>query len=223
MGLWDKVTFNGKRVTRLDRDLLQEAARAVGFDPKKIVLAQGSWNLGGLSAGTHAGSGAWDIDLSNFPAALQIPMVVECRKRGAGSTFIRSAKYGWTQSGAHIHGVHGCGDAGDDPYMSDPAKRQVVLWVKGYDGLKGFNKDPFPRPKIWPRVSWSVVGLGKKNASVTLVQGALKRYCSPDLVVDGYWGPKTQASWLKACVKTGRTGINLLSLLGNRYGFRPDN
>lgn len=223
MGLWDKVSFGGKTITRADKELLMAAALEVGIDPTSIRLAQGSWNLGSLSSGTHAASGAWDVDLSNIPDAKEIPFNTACRKRGAGATWIRSAKYGWTASGAHIHGLHGCGRVGDDPAMSTSAKRQVELWVQGYNGLKGNGKDPFPRPAIWPSVRWSNCGLGKRNDQVKLVQQALRRYCSPDLVVDGYWGPKTQAAWLKASLKAKRVGINLLAFIGYRYGFRPAN
>jgi hypothetical protein len=215
MGLWDKVSLGGKLVTRADRDLIRAAYREIGLDPKTVILAQGSWNLGSLSAGTHAASGAWDIDVRNVPSAKQIPLVVACRKRGAGCTYLRSRAYGWTSSGAHIHGMHGCGDTGDDPGMSAPGKRQVQAWVRGENGLANGGRDPFPRPKIWPLVEWHNCGLGKRNGDVVLVQKAL------GILADGYWGPKTQAKWLAYCLAHGRTGINALSLLGYSKGFRP--
>jgi hypothetical protein len=215
MGLWDKVSLGGKRVTRADRDLIRSAFKSVGLDPSTIRLNQGSWNLGGLSAGTHAASGAWDIDMDRVPLAKQVPLVVALRARGAGASWLRSARYGWTSSGPHIHGLHGCGKEGDDPLMSGPANRQVAAWVRGENGLKSGGKDPFPRPKIWPLVKWRNCGLGKRNDQVKLVQKAL------GVLVDGYWGPKTQAAWLKWCLAHGRTGINALSLLGYSKGFRP--
>lgn len=223
MGLYDRVERNGRRITRQHRILLDESLRAVGIDPAKAVVTQGSWSMGSLSGGTHGGSGALDLRVWNLPPGKLVPLVVEMRRRGAGATWLRSSEFGWT-TGDHIHSLVGCGDAGDDPFLSASAQRQVQLWVKGRNGLANNAPDPHARPKVWPLVHWSGVGRGKRGDDVLLVQKALAEYVGLDYSSGpGVWGARTQAAWLRAAVKSRRSGINLLAFLGYRFGFRPAN
>lgn len=221
MGLFDRVTFTGERVSRRHRDIIREAARAVGIDPAKVVVTQGSGSSGSLSGGTHAGrTGAADIRVWNLPADKVVPFCVEMRRRGAGATWPRTRRFGWYE-GDHIHSLDGVGDSVDDPNLSESARRQVELWKAGRNGLANNGIDPISRPRVWPTARWSRVGLGKRGDDVLLVQRALARYVGLDYSTGpGVWGAKTQAAWLRAAAKSGRTGSNLFSLLGARYGFR---
>lgn len=221
MGLYDRVDANGSRITRQHRILLHESARAVGIDPARLYVTQGSWSQGSLSGGTHAASGALDLRTWNLPADKLVALVVEMRRRGAGATWVRSRRFGW-DDGDHIHSLVGCGDAGDDPFLSASAQRQVAAWKRGTNGLANGAPDPHPRPAVWPLVEWSGVGYGKRGADVLLVQKALARYVGLDYSSGpGVWGARTQAAWLRASVKARRKGIDLLAFLGYRYGFRP--
>lgn len=226
MALHDRVRLDGDLVTRQHRELLRAAAREVGIDP--LLVSQGSWSDGGLSGGTHGGSGAVDIRVVNIPPSKRVPFVTACRKRGAGATWLRSAAYGWSK-GDHIHSLLGCGDEGDDPGLSASAKRQVALWARGLNGLTNNAPDPFPRPKVWPLTKWTVIAgrIAGRNrlvpsSHVLRVQRALKAYVGLDYTTGpGIWGKRTQDAWNRAAVKAGLTGIDLLSFLGYRYGYRP--
>lgn len=221
MGLYDRVDRNGKRLTRQHRMLLDASLRAVGVDPARAVVTQGSWSQGSLSGGTHAASGALDLRVWNLPGDILVPLVTEMRRRGAGATWVRSRRFGWND-GDHIHSLVGCGDIGDDPFLSASAQRQVQQWVMGRNGLSNGAIDPHPRPKVWPIVRWRNCGRGQRGDDVLRVQKALAQYVGLDYTSGpGVWGVKTQAAWLRAVVKSKRKGIDLLAFLGYRYGYRP--
>lgn len=221
MGLYDRVYLTGKRLTRQQRALILESARVVGIDPAKVVVTQGSWSSSGLSAGTHAASGAADLRVWNLPPDKIVPFCIEMRRRGAGATWPRTRRYGW-HLGDHIHSLVGCGDSGDDPNLSASAKRQVAAWKAGRNGLSNNGPDPISRPAVWPVARWSSVGQGKSGPDVMRVQRALNSYMPrrTPLVLDGKWGPATERRWQLAVVKARRRGINLFLFLGLRYGWR---
>jgi hypothetical protein len=226
MGFYDRVYFGSKKVTKQHKMLTLEAAREVGLT--RITPTQGSWSGADLSAGTHSGSGALDISVRNIPVDKRVPFVVAMRKRGAGATWVRSRKYGWTR-GDHIHSMMGCGDSGDDPMISASGKRQVAQWKRGLNGLANGARDPHPRPKIWPLTSWGTIENrinGKyravPSANVLRVQKALAKYVGLDYSSGpGFWGKRTQEAWAKARAKSDLSPVDLFMLLGYRYGYRP--
>jgi hypothetical protein len=225
MGLYDRVYMSGKRISRQQRDIILESARAVGISPGTVVITQGSGSEAGLSAGTHAGiTGSADIRVWNIPSEKIVPFCLEMRRRGAGATWPRTRQFGWTR-GDHIHSLVGCGDKGDDPNLSASAKRQVAAWEAGRNGLSNNDPDPIARPQVWPIARWSNVGRGKSGPDVRWAQQALNRYMPrrTPLVLDGVWGPATERRWQLAVVKARRSGINLFLFLGMRFGRRVMN
>ena len=81
----------------------------------------------------------------------------------------------------------------------------------------------YPPSKTWGSadiVDLSNLGLGKRNVDVLVVQRALAKYVGLDYSSGpSVWGPKTQAAWLKAAAKSGKTGLALLKHLGYLYKF----
>jgi hypothetical protein len=198
-----RVTRSGKTLTRRTWALLEDAGRAAGV-PVRVV--QGSWSRGGLSAGTHSGAGAFDLSVRGMTRAQRLRLVNELRKRNVAA-WLRSREFGW-YLGDHIHGI-----VKDEPGLSYGARRQVINYNQGLNGLASKRRDPHPRPKQVPfdgapkplpeaaRVKLANLRYGKRNDDVRDLQRAL------GIVADGYYGPKTDAA-VRAHQK--------------RMGLRPD-
>lgn len=143
-----KVQRNGQTLTRRAWDLIADAARAAGLDPDDIYVGQGGFKGGGgasASAGTHDGGDVFDIRLRNLPHSKWVTFNTELRRRNV-CAWVRSADYGWTSTGPHIHGV-----LRDSYYpLSSGAKQQVRDYDNGRNGLASGRPDPFPRPKQYP-------------------------------------------------------------------------
>jgi hypothetical protein len=198
---WDRIGrrfgWSRKYLTRRDWALLDDAGKAAGV-PIRVV--QGSWS-GGVraSAGTHAGAGAFDLSVRGMTKAQQLNLVRELRERNVAA-WLRSPEYGWNQpKNVHIHGI-----VKDTPGLSYGARRQVVNYNDGKNGLASKRKDPHARPTqhkflipgmtSLPRVTADTevrlnnLRYGKTNADVRDLQRALKMH------VDGFYGPITDAA-----------------------------
>lgn len=150
MGGWldDVISVDGgKKIRRSFYLKILAAAKAAGIDPADVELAQGSWSNGGASAGTHTADGAADVRTIPLPRRRIISFVTELRRLGLPA-YYRSPEYGWTETGEHLHIL-------DPTYlegMAPPARRQVVAYRAGLNGLANGARDPFPRPEVEP---WS--------------------------------------------------------------------
>jgi murein DD-endopeptidase MepM/ murein hydrolase activator NlpD len=118
-------------------------------------------------------------------------------------------------TGPHLHIAAMRNKAGSDyniysryTYMINDGKNPYII---------------YPPSKTWGSadiVNLKNLGLGKKNADVLVVQKALAKYVGLDYSSGpGTWGAKTQAAWLKAAAKSGKTGLSLLRHLGYLYKF----
>jgi hypothetical protein len=131
--------------------------------------------------------------------AQQLNLVRELRERNVAA-WLRSPEYGWNQpKNIHIHGI-----VKDTPGLSYGARRQVINYNDGKNGLASKKKDPHARPtqhkflipgmatvpKVTPDVEVRLNNLryGKTNADVKDLQRALKMH------VDGFYGPITDAA-----------------------------
>jgi len=185
-----RVTRNGRTLSRRDWALLEDAGRAAGV-PVRVV--QGSWSRGSLSAGTHSGGGAFDLSVRGMTEAQALRLVHELRKRNVAA-WLRSRRFGWYR-GDHIHGI-----VKDSPGLSYGARRQVINYNQGLNGLANKRRDPHPRPKQTPfagaptplpadvRVRLANLRYGKRNDDVRDLQRAL------GIVADGIYGPRTDAA-----------------------------
>jgi hypothetical protein len=191
----DRITKGGKKLTRRVWSLLEAAGKEAGVP---IRVMQGSWSGSvSASAGTHSGGGAFDLSVRGMTASQQLRLIQALRKRGAVS-WIRNPKYGWGAKlgPAHIHGI-----VRDEAGLSYGAKRQVINYNNGQNGLAGHGKDPFPQPEWHPyvipgtkppivvpkhvAVKLANLQYGKRNDDVKDLQRALK------MIPDGYYGPVT--------------------------------
>ena len=147
-----RVYFDGELVTVRTRDALlyaQALWQKRGKHHKKIRLAQGSFNSSVAASGTtHVGDGVFDartrgIGLTNS----EIVSLARAMADSGIAPFIRDERDGMDP---HIHGL-----VIADPEMSPSAKRQVVDWDKGLNGLNNHAKDRTKyRPKVKLRFSW---------------------------------------------------------------------
>lgn len=192
-GPWDKIWRNGKRLTRRDWALVDDVSKEVGF-PLRVV--QGSWSGVAASAGTHSGSGAIDISVRDMSRTKRLQVIDAFRRRN-GAAWLRTPEFGWNQpSNEHIHVI-----IKDTPGLSYDAKRQVINYNDGLNGLASKRKDPHPRPAqerfripgmvkhvpVTPTLAVRLSNLqfGKRNDDVKDLQKALK------IDRDGYYGPVT--------------------------------
>lgn len=140
----DRITINGKTLTRRVWGLLADARAAAGLPAGGASVMQGSFNKGvSASAGTHDAGGAFDLSIAGLTEAEQINLVTELRRRNACS-WIRSKRYGWNGA-QHIHGI-----VRDEPALSAQARAQVVAYDNKRNGLANRGPDPHPRPKQFP-------------------------------------------------------------------------
>jgi hypothetical protein len=121
----EKVQWDGpyvgkpRYVDRRTLDQLHEVEHIVGH---RIVMYQGSWSDGDLSADTHAGAGAADIGPTGGDGWREL----ETAARQVGmAAFLRP----WTQN-YHVHAL-----SIGNPYLAPWAKVQVQAYFAGYDGL----------------------------------------------------------------------------------------
>lgn len=197
------VYRDGHKLDRRTAMLLEAAEKRSGV---KVRLIQGSFNHGvSASAGTHDGSGAFDVwplsgrqeDAQKFLRAVRI--------EGAAA-WIRDPSQGpWSY---HIHGIT-IGNKGLAPL----AAQQVSLYYRGYDGLAGMGRDPFWRPSpirqfhMHKRRVAAVIN-GNRTLSaisrargkvrlpgVKAVQKGLHNRGYHHLVIDGKAGPQTRAAF----------------------------
>jgi hypothetical protein len=120
------------------------AARVVCDTP--LVITQGSYNGGGVtaSAGTHDGGGALDIRARNHTAAQRAEVVNILRKVGFAAWFRPAIKDLWP---AHYHAIaKGC------PDLSRGARAQVIDYQAGRNGLA--NNGPDDGPRTWVDWTW---------------------------------------------------------------------
>lgn len=195
----DKITRNGKTLTRRVWALIEDVEKEVGL---QLTVVQGSYHSGtSQSAGTHDRGGAIDISVHGMSESTAIKVCTAFRKR-YGDAWYRSPKYGWPSnlSGPHIHVI-----VADEPDLSQGAKNQVAAYNRGENGLASHARDPFPRPtqhhfgsggsthvSSGAAVHLSNLRYGKTNDDVKDLQRALNSHQSgTDLLVDGIYGEAT--------------------------------
>jgi len=125
---YSKVTFHGKTTDYRTAVMARLVERRLGV---QFVCWQGSYSDGSLSAGTHTGGGALDLNVPGDPATI----VRVLRKQGFAAWY-RGPDSGFDP---HIHAI----DIGNRK-LSPGAASQVVKYRAGGDGLAGSNPDPQP-------------------------------------------------------------------------------
>jgi peptidoglycan hydrolase-like protein with peptidoglycan-binding domain len=130
------VTFRGVKVNVRTRVMIQRAEsylRKLGV-PGTLSFSQGSYHPGvGASAGTHDKGGALDIRINRYSTRTADQVVKAMRMAGFAAW-----RRGVNGDGfpPHIHAI-----AIGDKKAAPLAKRQVVSYFNGRDGLKGNRRD----------------------------------------------------------------------------------
>lgn len=133
---YTRVTYKGKTFNKRTVAMLKVAEDFYGKD---YIVAQGSYNAGGVSqsAGTHDGGGAIDISASGMSSAERIAMVTALRKAGFAAWLRTPSQGDW---GYHIHAI-----AIGDKEASAGAQSQVKDYFNGKNGLSGGAADTHPK------------------------------------------------------------------------------
>lgn len=219
-----RLTYQGHTLDNITYAAFLHGADILGATP---AMVQGCYSTAVAASGnTHAGSGAFDLEP---PAGHTHDQVVRAY-RWAGTAIwhrlrlVIDGKLIWEE---HDHGIV----VGDD-HASQAALNQVHDYHAGLDGLAGHANDPTWRPNpilpfrypLW-KVDLSHVtneAIAKKKTALTGVrhiQRCLNMKRQAGLVVDGIFGPKTQAAYKRWELQVGGDGDGIpgvfaLKLLG---------
>lgn len=157
--------FRGVMLDERTVRMVMYAETLAGFE---FDITQGSYNQGGVaaSAGTHDGGGVVDFSVKGLTVSKRL-IVLNALKDTGFAAWLRPARPGvWN---AHIHAVAiGC------PDLAPIARRQIVSFDAGRDGLAGNQKDPSYRPSP-PRVFSMVWGkpIARKKSRFAAVRSAV--------------------------------------------------
>lgn len=142
------VSWRGHRVTARMRDALRWAERE--WQKKHpgltILLAQGSWASGALSAGTHTGAGAADVRTVMLTAKQRVDLVRSLKRAGFAAWY-RPTGWDGGGGGQHIHVLDKITRG-----MAAGAKRQVASYAAGRSGLRSNLADKTyraPGDPVW--------------------------------------------------------------------------
>lgn len=140
-----QTTFTGRTVNQRTKTMLEEAQQLLGF---AIVLTQGSYNAGGVSAsaGTHDGGGAVDVSVSNLTTTQRWKTVEAMRKVGFAAWLRTPSQGNWPY---HIHAI-----AVGDTDLSISARNQVADYFVGKNGLASHADDNTPAGYQVPFTWW---------------------------------------------------------------------
>lgn len=140
---YTRVTFRGVTLNTRTRDMIIGAEKILG---RTLVLSQGSYNKGGVSAsaGTHDGGGAVDVSVRNMTAAQKSETVTALRRVGFAAWHRLPSQGPWVE---HIHGI-----AVGDAELSSGARSQVSAYKAGRNGLASNGADNGTRAYV--NVTW---------------------------------------------------------------------
>jgi peptidoglycan hydrolase-like protein with peptidoglycan-binding domain len=130
-----RTTYTGKTVNERTRRMLAAADGKVAFS---LVLSQGSYNAGGVSAsaGTHDGGGVVDVSVGNLSTTQRWQAVHALRAVGFAAWLRTPSQGDWPY---HIHAV-----AIGDTDLSTSARDQVADYNVGRNGQASHAHDNTP-------------------------------------------------------------------------------
>ena len=184
-----KVKVQGRTTDAMTAAAWAHLCRLYGSEPR---ITQGSYNTSvGASAGTHSGGGALDVEA-----------VKDWERFGLLNRYVGFTGY----HRAPIAGLwpeHNHLILAENPALSPQAKAQVVSYLKGRDGLAANGPDTQARPPgafvpfTFPlgEVVWQPDSTKRAPADVKVMQSQLNRRIDAGLLIDGKWGPVTEAAW----------------------------
>lgn len=140
-----QTTHSGKAINQRTKDMIVAAEGIVGYD---IVVTQGSYNAGGVSAsaGTHDGGGAVDISVLNKTTTERWELVKALRTVGFAAWLRTPSQGNWPY---HIHAI-----AIGDTDVSISARNQIADYFVGLNGLASHAPDNTPPEYQVPFAWW---------------------------------------------------------------------
>ena len=211
---YEIIRVDGVKLDRMTAQAVSQMETRLG---RQLRIMQGSYNQGGVaaSAGTHDGGGAVDLSAADWERTVRVG-------RDVGFAMWRRtpAEGPW---GEHIHGI-----LIGNVKASAGAKRQVVQYKAGLNGLASRRRDPFPyRPnpiknfifRLVPTYGISLAATrvdfinaleGGRNPSRfrgKVIQRLLNRKNGEKLLVDGIIGRQTVAAWYRWETRVGGSDV----------------
>jgi hypothetical protein len=140
-----QTTHSGRTINQRTKDMIVAAEGILG---QGIVVTQGSYNAGGVSAsaGTHDGGGAVDISVSNLETTERWELVKALRTVGFAAWLRTPSQGNWPY---HIHAI-----AIGDTDLSISARNQVADHFVGLNGLASHAADNTPPAYQVPFTWW---------------------------------------------------------------------
>lgn len=137
----EKITIDGQMLTGRVWSLINQISGTIG---KPLSVGQGGFKDGSgasASGSTHDKGDVFDLRVKNLNEHERLE-VVQALRFWNGCAWLRTPEYGWTSTGPHIHCV-----MRDSYYeLSGGAKRQVISYDQGKNGLDNGAPDPFHQP-----------------------------------------------------------------------------
>lgn len=139
---YERIWWRGFALDRRTVSALEWVEKKTG---QTIIITQGSYNPGGVSAsgGTHDGGGVIDLRTVHLTRKQRIKLVRTLKKAGFATWYRKPPIFPY-----HIHAV-----LLDHRSASPAAKAQMVSYLNHRNGLVGDAYDDTYRPK--PAVRWS--------------------------------------------------------------------
>lgn len=164
---YERVTFRGKTVDRWTMQALEACEKALGYE---LTITQGSYNAGSVSAsaGTHDGGGV--VDLAAWDWRRKVRAL---RDHGFAAWHRVPSQGPWPE---HIHAVL----IGNEKAAAS-AKRQVIAYREGRNGLANNARDDGPRPAVIREFTYRAIpgrkpGMNQVEYGRMLAQAALREW-----------------------------------------------
>lgn len=143
---YHRVIYGGYTVNVRTKILMQRAEAKLGF---RLVLSQGSYNAGGVSAsaGTHDGGGVIDVSIVAYSVEKRLAVLKAMRQVGFAGWIRSPAEGNWP------YHLHAC--AIGDREMAPSARNQVASYFNGRNGLANNATDSAPLSIGRPYPSWA--------------------------------------------------------------------
>jgi hypothetical protein len=139
------TSHSGRTVNQRTKDMIVAAEGLLGYG---LVVTQGSYNAGGVSAsaGTHDGGGTVDISVLNKTATERWQVIQALRTVGFAAWLRTPSQGNWPY---HVHAI-----AVGDTDVSNSARNQIADYFVGLNGLASHAADNTPQAYQVPFTWW---------------------------------------------------------------------
>lgn len=206
-----RVYFEGKLMDARTRDMF---IRARANSKYPLVITQGCYNRGGVSAsaGTHDGGGAIDIRTRNLTYTQKLNTVKYLRQVGFAAWLRKASEGPWVE---HIHAVAiGC------PDLSRGARYQVAAYKNGRNGLANNGRDNSTRAFV--NTTWEKYKAANPVKSASGGAGAIKPVATGTVIHRSYIQYGARGGYFRSGQLTMLREVRIFVRWCNRLGVASD-